>query len=135
MVDLIPSVDPDLNPQSNNDREKLEFELLELETAIQKLNKREVGQRYFIKWIAVISGILITCCMFLMMWHLVHAAFWGPFAFASSAFTVAMVVAPIFSVTTITVALFVGAFGRFKEKDMENLGKVGIPGLDKLGGG
>ncbi|MGA0543622.1 hypothetical protein [Neotabrizicola sp. VNH66] len=54
--------------------------------------------------------------------HLVHNTFWGPFHFASGAFSVAMIVAPIASITAITAALFVGAFRKFDEKDLEALG-------------
>lgn len=138
MGKVVPPVDPDLklNGSELRDvrREDIEFELLKTEASVLKHNAREVGQRYIIKWIAVSAGSLVIAGMFLMLWHFAHAVFWGPFAFASPAFTVAMVVAPVFSVTTITVALFVGAFGRFKEKDIDTL-KGGVPSvLDKFGG-
>lgn len=103
-------------------RKKLEFELLEAERALSRLLHREINQRYFIKWIAVISGVVVILGMAGALAHLVHMAFWGPFVFASAAFSVAMIVAPIISITTITVALFVGAFRRFEDKDLETMG-------------
>ncbi|SDW76940.1 hypothetical protein SAMN05444358_1011709 [Ruegeria halocynthiae] len=130
MSDEIPPIDPDLEPEGpsrENRREELEYELLEAEAAISKLARREIGQRYAIKWIAVVSGVVVIVGMAAILWHLVHSAFWGPFLFASPAFSVAMVVAPITSITTITVALFVGAFRKFEEKDLETMGN-GVSG-------
>ena len=118
----IPTVDPDLSADGatrNSRRERLEFELLEAEAALRNLAHREIGQRYIIKWVAVISGVIVIVGMAATLWHLVHSVFWGPFVFVSPAFSVAMIVAPIVSITTITVALFVGAFRKFEDKYIE----------------
>lgn len=105
----------------NGGREALEFELLELEAKLKRIAYREVGQRYKIKWIAVISGVFVIAGMAAMMGHLVHRVFWGPFLLASPAFSVAMIVAPVLSITATTFALFVGAFRRFEDKDLESV--------------
>lgn len=104
------------------DYELLELRLLRIEAENQDLKQREYGQRRVIRWIAVLTGILVIVGMGAVLTHLVHSTFWGPFHFASGAFAVAMIIAPIISITTITVALFVGAFRKFEEKDMESLG-------------
>lgn len=125
MPDEIPPVDPDLNSggsSQNARREELEFELLEAEALLRRTVRREVGQRYAIKWVAVITGLLVIAAMAFALTHLVHSVFWGPFVFASPAFTVAIIVAPIASITTITVALLIGAFRKFEEKDIETMG-------------
>lgn len=122
----IPSNAADLAPPSertrSEDLERLEFELLETDRALRVLQKREAGQRYWLRWIAVFTGILVIAGMSAVLTHLVHRTFWGPFHFASGAFSVAMIVAPIASITAITVALFVGAFRKFDDRDMETIG-------------
>lgn len=125
MPDEIPPVDPDLSSDGasqNVRREALEFDLLEAEASLKRLVHREIGQRYIIKWGAVLTGLVVIFGMAGILWHMVHSVFWGPFVFANAAFTVAMIVAPITSITAITVALFVGAFRKFEEKDLETLG-------------
>ncbi len=67
-------------------------------------------------------GIAVIFGMTAALTHVVHSTFWGPFHFVSGAFAVAMIVAPIVSITAITVALFVGAFRKFDDKDLETLG-------------
>ncbi|WP_273283207.1 hypothetical protein [Pseudooceanicola atlanticus] len=138
MPDKIPPVDPDLSqrdPTRDKRREELEFELLEAEAKLKQLAHREIGQRYVIKWVAVVSGVLVIIGMACALTHLVHKVFWGPFVFASPAFTVAMIVAPIASITTITVALFVGAFRRFEDKDLESFGNGVNAGASVFRGG
>lgn len=123
----IPPNAADVVPPSSFRNEELEFELLEAERALRKLLTREAGQRYWLRWIAVGLGIVVVLGMAYTLAHLLHHTFIGPFHFASPAFSVAMVVAPITSITAITVALFVGAFRRFEEKDLETMGN-GVAG-------
>lgn len=130
MPESIPAVDPDLGSNGasqNSRREKLEFELLEAEASLKRMAHREFGQRYIVKWVAVSTGVVVILGMAVALWHMVHSVFWGPFVFANAAFTVAMIVAPITSITAITVALFVGAFRKFEEKDLEAMGS-GVAG-------
>lgn len=125
MPNSIPPVDPDLDhldaPQ-NARREELEFELLEAEASLKRLAHREIGQRYIIKWVAVSVGVTVILGMAAALWHMVQSVFWGPFVFANAAFSVAMIAAPITSITAITVALFIGAFRKFEDKDLDSMG-------------
>ena len=135
----VPEHDPDLTPPgtSGNERlEQLELELLEAEANGQKLKNYETVQRILFRWIAVILGIVVVIAAGVGMWHVVHMVFWGPFVFASAAFSVAIIVAPLLCVTTITVTFFIGAFGRFKEKDLDEAksGVGMIAGRMGLGG-
>lgn len=121
---VIPPNAPDVgqgNGQHSN-REVLELEVLDLEAKLKSLAQKEIGQRYAIKWIAVVTGGLVILVMFAMMAHLFHQLFWGPFFVASPALAVAMIVAPVASITAITVALFIGAFRKFEERDFEHIG-------------
>jgi hypothetical protein len=123
MSDDIPPLDPSSSTNNRSeDYERLELRLLRMEAENQELKRREYGQRHTIRWIAVVTGILVIVGMGAVLTHLVHRTFWGPFHFASGSFAVAMIVAPIASITAITVALFVGAFRKFDEKDLEAMG-------------
>ncbi|WPZ30776.1 hypothetical protein T8A63_07375 [Sulfitobacter sp. OXR-159] len=118
---------PPSNGPENGRREDFEFELLEAERALRKLLTREAGQRYWLRWIAVGAGCLVIVGMASLLWHLAHIVFWGPFVLVGPAFSVAMLVTPILSITTITVALFVGAFRKFEDKDIDTMSS-GIAG-------
>lgn len=135
----IPTNAADLTPPSDlahrAEVERLEFELLETDRALRALQKREAGQRFWLRWIAVGTGIAVILGMTALLTHLVHSSFWGPFRFASGAFSVAMIVAPITSITAITVALFVGAFRKFDEKDFDALGNGAVGAFNAFRGG
>lgn len=137
MSEGIPSIDPDLESNGvarNKRREDLEFELLEAEAAVRRFGHREIRQRYIIKWVAVCAGVVVILGMTGILAHLVHEAFLGPFLFASPAFSFAMIVAPITSITAITVALFIGAFRKYEDKDIEAMGN-GVAGTARIFGG
>lgn len=138
MTDKIPRIDSEPKADSsaqNVKREEAELKLLEAEASLRKLVQREIGQRYIIKWVALVAGCIVIIGMTAVLWHLVHSAFWGPFMVVNSAFSVAMIVTPILSITTITVALFVGAFRKFEEKDLEVAGSgiVGVANFARSG--
>ena len=122
MADSIPPVDPALvGKDVSHDRERLELRLLEAEALLKEHGNREAGQRFWLKWFAVGTGAIVVTAMACLLTHLVHMVFWGPILLVGSAFSVAMIVAPIASITTITVAIFVGAFRRFDDKDASKL--------------
>lgn len=114
--------------------EEREYLALEAEAAFYSQRNRSETQKYVIKWVAVATGILVIFGMAGMLAHLVHRVFWGPFAFVSPAFAVAMIAAPVASITTITVSLFVGAFRKFEDKDAETVGKGASVASSWLGG-
>ena len=134
MPDIPPNA-PDVALSSassgNGARDTLEFELLEAEQALRELLTREAGQRYWLRWIAVGTGGLVIFRMAAALWFLANRIFWGPIVVGSPAFSVAIIVAPIISITSITVALFVGAFRKFDDKDLETMGN-GLSGTTKL---
>lgn len=136
MSDTIPNVDSDLSKNNSQaDREKLEFRLLESDARLQEHRNREAGQRYWLRWIAAVVGVVVIVLMVALLSHLTHKVFWGPVLLVNRAFSVAMIVAPITSITAITVALFVGAFRRFEEKDVETVGSGVAAGMNLYRGG
>ena len=65
-------------------------------------------------------------CMAFTLVHLVHHLFVGPFLAVPAAFAVVAVLAPMISLTTITIVLFVAAFRQFKEEDDAALGNLAL---------
>ena len=130
----IPPIDPGLTTdikRRNIRLEELELQMLEAGFKEKALAHKENTQRYILKWVAAGSGITVIIAMGVLLTHLVHHVFVGPFTFANAAFTVAMIVAPVTSITAITVAIFVGAFRKFDDKDLEKIGS-GISGTAGL---
>jgi hypothetical protein len=116
-------------------RDRLEFEFLELEAKLKRSEHRERSQRYMIKWVAVFAGVGVIVAMFWLLTHLFHHMVWGPFIVANPAMSVAMIVSPILSITAITVALFVGAFRKFEDGDLESMGNGAMGAASALRGG
>lgn len=136
MSEDIPPIDTTTTEANRSaDYELLELRLLRMETENQDLKRREYGQRRAIRWIAVGTGIVVILGMAAILTHLVHSTFWGPFHFASGGFSVAMIVAPIASITAITVALFVGAFRKFEDNDIEAIGNGAAGAINMTRGG
>lgn len=130
----IPLNDPDLkdvDSPRNSGRERFEFELLETEVSLRKLLRREASQRYAIRWLAVAAGVSVIIGMAVFLCCIVSNVMWGSFVFTNSAFSVTVVAAPVLSITTITVAFFVGAFRKFEDKDIETMGN-GVSGLANI---
>ena len=133
--EIIPPIDQASSSNSSRLLERAELESLDAEAKLRTLTQREIGQRYVIKWVALVTGLVVIAGMSALMAHLIHHVFRGPFMFVNTAFSVAMLVAPILSITAITVALFVGAFRKFEEKDLENVGNTLASGINSIRGG
>ncbi|MFV0475941.1 MAG: hypothetical protein ACK5MQ_17320 [Pikeienuella sp.] len=118
MADIPPNA-ADVVVSSGSSREVFELEWLETERALRALQRREIGQRYWLRWIAVGVGLGVILGMAAMLITLILVGIGRADGMAVS---VAMIVAPIASITAITVALFVGAFRRFEEGDAEAVG-------------
>lgn len=108
-----------IGSQGDADREILEARLLTAEAELRELTAKAAGQRHKIRWIAVSVGLLVIASMLGLLGHTLHVIKWWPIARPPSAFLIVIVAAPIASITTITIALFVGAFKKFEEKDAE----------------
>ena len=121
----LPPEDPDL-PQTKldtgsesyqNDREQ---RTLQAEVALLENKVAENNQRVVLRWVAAFVGIATIVFMAATLWHAHHSLHLRPFLTTSPAYAVAFVVAPILSITTIVIALLIGAFPRFKDGDMKD---------------
>lgn len=84
---------------------------LSFEANIRMLVQQEITQRIHIRWLALTLSVLIAAFMAILTWRF-------QLSYATNALTVAMFVAPVASITTITIMLVVGAFRR-KGEDMD----------------
>ena len=122
----IPPVDKQPDEQPNEDGnqrseklERLELKVLQLEEENYKLKNKESFQRYILRWAVFSIGVVMLIFFACTLAHLVHRAFFGPFLITSGAFSVTMIAAPTLAMTSITIALFVAAFRKFDETDIE----------------
>ena len=129
---LIPTVSETVGPDELNQlREKL-YELedrvsskeMSLEDHLRTLQIRETEQRIQIRQLVLIIAVFVLLFMAYIAVHGMFKAMLGPFLTVPSTYAIALIVAPLASITTISVALLVGAFRRFKQSDAD-----AIPGL------
>jgi len=129
---LIPTVSETVGlDELNQLREKL-YELedrvsskeMSLEDELRTLQIRETAQRIQIRQFVLFIGVAVLVVMAFLAAHFMHKIMWGHLLTVPRSFAVALIVAPIASITTVTVALLVGAFRRFKESDADV-----VPGL------
>lgn len=108
---------------------------LELQTDVAKLSGEakyrdllieEIQQRINMRYWVVLISIIVMLFMAGALTHAAHEYFWGSFLTIPQAVAIAMFLAPIISISTITIMLLIGAFRRFKDDDVD---RVNIPSL------
>lgn len=99
----------------------LEATELGADAEIRKSDLADRWQRRWIRWIAIAVGVLVIIGLSSLLYHLTHNVFNGTSGSLPASVLVAVFVAPIISITTITVFLFLGAFRRFKDNDLDKL--------------
>ncbi|OLP57941.1 hypothetical protein BJF93_13980 [Xaviernesmea oryzae] len=106
--------------------EKMDAAALSAEALHRDLLISEVKQRIRVRYFTV--GIAVTVIVFMAaaMMHAAHHYFWGAFVLIPPAVAIAMFVAPLVSITTVTIMLLIGAFRRFKDDDMDNINVASI---------
>lgn len=96
---------------------------------------REIKTRIWMRWIVLAVSVIMIGFMGLIMAHQLHHIFAWKFLAVPRSFAIALVVAPSVSMTTVTVALLVGAFRNYKDSDDQNFSSVAIEGAKQALGG
>lgn len=111
--------------------EAAELRLLEAGALRLELANKEQQQKIYVRWAAISASVVVIVTMLVILICLIQKTFWGQFVFMNPAIGVAMIVAPITSVTAIVVAILVGAFRKFDEKDLDKFasGVSGVAGM------
>ncbi len=86
----------------------------------------EVKQRIRVRYFTVFVALCAMLFMGIAMTRASHHYFWGPLVVVPPTVAIAMFVAPIVSITTITIMLLVGAYRRFKDDDMDKINVASI---------
>lgn len=96
-------------------RDALELDRLETELNHAKAVTHEIRASVVVKQVAVGVGIFVVLVLFAVLGFAICCAIWMPSGFRIDNFAVAiaLIVAPITSITAIVIALFIGAFRKF----------------------
>ena len=105
---------------------KLDERELSAEAKYRALLITEIRQRIIVRYAAVAVSCIVIVLMVVVALYAAHRYFWGHFILVPTAAVIAMFVAPIVAISTITIMLLIGAFRRFKDDDIDN---VNVPSL------
>ena len=94
---------------------------LSAEGEFRKLRDHEVLQRIGMRYAAIVIALAVIALMAFFAKHVLDRYFVGPVVLVPPAVAVALFVAPIVSVSAVTIMLLIGAFRRFKEDDIEQI--------------
>ena len=118
------SLSDDSSPNIPDRREELEYDRLETDVEILKSFKNEIDQRIIIKKRAMIVGITVMCLFFAVLACAIHSVncMQSEFMMKNVAVAIALIVAPIVSITAIAITFFIGAFRKFDDRDIRTAG-------------
>jgi uncharacterized membrane protein len=105
---------------------KLDDAELSAEARHRELLIAETQQRIDVRHWVIVIAIVVMIFMAGILTHAAHRYFWGPMIVIPQSVAIVMFLAPIVSITTVTIMLLIGAFRRFKDDDMD---KVNVSSL------
>ena len=123
---------------NNSDRlDELEYDRLGTDVEILKALKNEIDQRIIIKKRAMWIGIIVMSLFFAVLAFAIYSTIYMPSEFIMSygAVAIALIVAPIVSITAIAITFFIGAFRKFSERDILTAGRGLAEATLKASGG
>lgn len=114
----VPTLDARPHSEAEDKRfSDIELRLLDAGAKSKENLNREADQRFNLRRLAVAVGVLLIIGMGVMLCHVSHAIFTPSYFEKPSMYIVAALVAPILSMTTVSIALLVAAFRGFKDSD------------------
>lgn len=108
---------------------------LSAEDKYRRLLRHEVMQRIGMRYAAIIIALLVIATMVWFAQHVLSLYFVGPFVAVPPAVAIALFVAPIVSVSAITIMLLIGAFRRFKDDDLDEINAQAVVEAGKAAAG
>jgi hypothetical protein len=134
MVDeplTVPPVDlQPIGPNEPSGRSDYEYRLLEADAKARENLNREADQRYWLRWVAVGLVVVIILGMGCLLAHVAH---WLPSEPHAMGAVIALHIAPIISMTTLSIALLVAAFRGFKDGDEKAGASIATDGARATG--
>lgn len=120
--DIIPQdLPPKRSGSPSNGNSDRDLRNLENEAVLRDHLKAELSQNLKIKSLAVMVGCAVSLFMGLILLGPLHLMSQAGASSIHPAIVVAAIVGPIVSVTTVTVALFVGAFRNFGKNNLDEM--------------
>ena len=122
--------------------DKVDDDQVSLANQQRTLTIKELEQRIEQRQIALIPGVCVMVLMAVLAAHGMHKVLFEPrllgvkigaYLTVPSAYAIALIIAPIVSITTIGIALLIGTFRGFKDKDTNDLPSL-IVEAGKMGG-
>ncbi|MVO18131.1 hypothetical protein [Parasedimentitalea huanghaiensis] len=101
--------------------DKVDAREASLEDQLRTLQIREAEQRIQIKQLVLVISVSVLVVMTYLILHAMHKVMMGPVLTVPRIYAMSLILAPVASITTITVALLVGSFRRFKPSDSDAL--------------
>lgn len=124
------------DPSPEGRLEAIELRVLDADAKAKEKGNREADQRYWLRWLAVGAAALIIVGMSCLLAHVSHRLMTLKAFGSSTSYVIALYVAPIFSMTTLSIALLIAAFRGFKETDGTNATSAASDGVRiGIGGG
>jgi hypothetical protein len=108
---------------------------LSAEDKYRKLLRHEVMQRIGMRYAAIVIALAVISTMVWFARHVLFLYFVGPFVAVPPAVAIALFVAPIVSVSAITIMLLIGAFRRFKDDDLDQINAQAVVEAGKAAAG
>lgn len=135
MNETIPTVteSPGLVDSERETLNEVEFQLLKAGAKARTQRLSEVDRRYWLRWIALLVGLVMLIWLGCVMTHLIHHIFFLNFLSVRPSFAIAALVAPMASMTAITIVLFVAAFRKFNDGDDYLIGGAVADGARSAG--
>lgn len=101
-----------------------ENERLDYDGELRKLANRDFSQRFWHKRVAVYVGIMAVILLFALLGLSAYNAMWMPpdYKIDNAAVAIALIVAPIASITAVVIAFFIGAFRKFDDNEIRSMG-------------
>jgi hypothetical protein len=121
----VPTLDANTKSEAEDRRfSDIELRLLDAGAKSKENVNREADQRFNLRRLAVGMGVILIFGMGVMLYHVAHAVFTPHYFEKPSMYVVAALVAPILSMTTVSIALLVAAFRGFKGSDEADAAKM-----------
>jgi len=112
-----PTVERHRGTDERSPEEKVAKELLKYAEKLDAIAEREANQRYLIRWAsAAVCGIVLLG-MGIVLYFAYQKILFPPYIEISTAYVAAVFVAPMVSITTVTIALLIAAFRKFRNED------------------
>lgn len=98
----------------------IELRLLDAGAKAKEDLNREADQRFWLRNLAIFVCICLIVFMATLLWHGGYHYFSGDYSKKPPVHIVAIYIAPIISMTTVTIAVLVAAFRGYKDADVSD---------------